>query len=555
MMDANDALSGRAVTRANMSASRFRKLMCGVTIVAACLAFAACSTTPSSKNKFDPKKYGVKGSPRVVSENGAVPKGGGRYVVGKPYKIAGKWYRPKLDPDYDKVGLASWYGPTFYGRMTANGEIFDKNALTAAHTTMPLPSYARVTNLSNGRSMIVRVNDRGPFHGNRVIDLSSRVADMLNFKSKGTAKVRVQYVGRARMDGRDQQYLLASYRGPGAVTPGGTMPGTMIAMAKLMTLDVLFGALDKGTVTLETTFPVSEHAWRTGGAPARTTTMFAVLNSEVPVADLIRGIIIQNANDGCIIVAEGLAGSEGAFAERMNERARELGMTHSHFGNATGLPGAQIRTTARGLFILAAYLIKAHPQLYRIFSEEAFTWNGIYQRNRMALFGNSIGIDGLKDGFVEGEGHGVVSSSIKNVHRLLTVVAGLADQDARDQAAVDLLGAGYEQFDTVEVYKANEVVAEARVFGGAESYVPLVSYVPVEMTLLDAGREVYRMRVVYTGPIPAPIKKGQKVGELRLYKGKELVNVAPLFTASEIVVGDIKQRAVDGALELLIGWW
>ncbi|WP_428977111.1 septal ring lytic transglycosylase RlpA family protein [Breoghania corrubedonensis] len=174
----------------------------------------------------------MKGSPRVVSQGKAVPKGGGRYLVGKPYKIAGKWYRPDLDTDYDKVGLASWYGPTFHGRMTANGEIFDKNALTAAHPTMPLPSYARVTNLKNGRSMIVRVNDRGPFHGNRVIDLSSRVADMLDFKSKGTAKVRVQYVGRARMDGRDQQYLLASYHGPGGVTPGGTMPGTMLAMAE-----------------------------------------------------------------------------------------------------------------------------------------------------------------------------------------------------------------------------------------------------------------------------------------------------------------------------------
>ena len=161
-----------------------------------------------------------------------MPKGGGRYLVGKPYKIAGKWYQPELDKDYDKVGLASWYGPTFHGRMTANGEVFDKAVLTAAHPTMPLPSYARVTNLSNGRSMIVRVNDRGPFHGNRVIDLSSRVADMLDFKSSGTAKVRVQYVGRARMDGRDRQYLLASYRGPDSVAPGGTMPGTMLAMAE-----------------------------------------------------------------------------------------------------------------------------------------------------------------------------------------------------------------------------------------------------------------------------------------------------------------------------------
>ncbi|GGB44691.1 hypothetical protein GCM10011316_15890 [Roseibium aquae] len=165
----------------------------------------------------------------MVAAGEPVPKGGGRYVVGKPYKIAGRWYHPKHDPDYTSVGLASWYGPTFHGRKTANGEIFDRNALTAAHTTMPLPSYARVTNLENGRSMIVRVNDRGPFHGNRTIDLSERVATMLDTKSQGLAKVKVEYVGRARLDGEDETYLLASYTGPGAVTPGGTMPGTQLA--------------------------------------------------------------------------------------------------------------------------------------------------------------------------------------------------------------------------------------------------------------------------------------------------------------------------------------
>lgn len=187
-------------------------------LVAACVALASCSSSPTktSKNKFDPKRYGVAGSPRMVAEGKAVPKGGGRSVVGKPYKIAGKWYKPKLDPRYDKVGSASWYGKTFHGRQTANGEIFDMNALTAAHTTMPLPSYARVTNVKNGRSVIVRVNDRGPFHGNREIDLSKRVAELLDFKSRGTAKVRVQYVGKARLDGRDSRYLMASYRGPGS---------------------------------------------------------------------------------------------------------------------------------------------------------------------------------------------------------------------------------------------------------------------------------------------------------------------------------------------------
>lgn len=201
--------------------------------VAVLMTVAACSSPGGSKRlagkpEID-KKYGVVASPRLVDGGKKVPRGGGRYVVGKPYKIAGKTYRPRVDPRYKKVGLASWYGKAFHGRQTANGEIFDMNRLTAAHTTMPLPSYARVTNVENGRSVIVRVNDRGPFHGNRVIDLSKRTSDVLDFQGAGIAKVKVEYVGRARIDGRDDEYLSASYRGPGKVTPGGSYPGTQLA--------------------------------------------------------------------------------------------------------------------------------------------------------------------------------------------------------------------------------------------------------------------------------------------------------------------------------------
>ncbi|WP_082735884.1 septal ring lytic transglycosylase RlpA family protein [Polycladidibacter stylochi] len=200
-----------------------------VALTFASLLLASCGD--SGKVKFSEEKYGVSASPRMV-KGSKVPKGGGRSFVGKPYKVAGKWYKPKLDPNYKKVGLASWYGPTFHGRMTANGEIFDRNAITAAHTTMPLPSYARVTNTKNGRSIIVRVNDRGPFHGNRVIDLSERAATILGTKSAGIGRVKVEYVGRAPLHGNDEKYLLASYRGPGAVTPGASRPNTMIASAR-----------------------------------------------------------------------------------------------------------------------------------------------------------------------------------------------------------------------------------------------------------------------------------------------------------------------------------
>ncbi len=205
-----------------------KRVATGLSVAALCAGVAACGSGTSNV-KFSEKKYGVAASPRVVKDAKPVPKGGGRYVVGKPYKVAGKWYYPKKDSGYNKTGKASWYGPTFHGRKTANGEIFDRNALTAAHPTMPLPSYAKVTNLKNGRSMIVRVNDRGPFHDNRIIDLSERVAGMLGTKSSGVGKVRVEYVGRAPLHGQDEKKLLASYSGNGG--RWNAAPKTMFAFA------------------------------------------------------------------------------------------------------------------------------------------------------------------------------------------------------------------------------------------------------------------------------------------------------------------------------------
>lgn len=160
--------------------------------------------------KFSSSAYGVAASPRV-SRSKKVRKGGGRSQVGKRYKIKGKWYTPKDDPGYDKTGNASWYGPNFHGRLTANGEVYDQFALSAAHPTFPLPSYARVTNLANGNSTIVRVNDRGPYHHGRIIDLSARASELLDYQKKGIAKVRVQYIGRAPLHGLDEKYLAASY--------------------------------------------------------------------------------------------------------------------------------------------------------------------------------------------------------------------------------------------------------------------------------------------------------------------------------------------------------
>jgi len=185
-----------------------------------------------SKEYFAESVYGVKASPRVAFGKSKLPRGGGRDQLGKPYMVRGKMYYPKEEKGYKKTGLASWYGDAFHGRLTANGEIYDMTHLTGAHPTMPLPSYARVTNTENGSSVVVRINDRGPYHEGRVVDLSHKAADMLGFAAMGTAKVKVEYVGRAPLDGNDESYLMASYKpGNAAPDPSDGLPtGVMIAM-------------------------------------------------------------------------------------------------------------------------------------------------------------------------------------------------------------------------------------------------------------------------------------------------------------------------------------
>jgi rare lipoprotein A len=232
---------------------------------AACLVgigglLASCSASGPQSPKFSEAEYG-KSSPRVVASNRKVPEGGGRYMVGEPYRVAGKTYIPQDNPvGYTATGNASWYGNNFHGRKTANGEVYDMHDLTAAHPTLPLPSYVRVTNLSNGRSVMVRVNDRGPFTHNRVIDVSSEAASMLDFKRAGTAKVQIEYIGRARLDGKDGDMLVASYRGPGA-----TPPRTMVASNDRLPKPGLFSPGTKTRSTID--FSVADEGMAFGAEP------------------------------------------------------------------------------------------------------------------------------------------------------------------------------------------------------------------------------------------------------------------------------------------------
>src|SRR5215510_4208420 len=209
----------------------------GTVAAATCFLLANCASQDKFARRVDPK-YGVSSSPRVVEFGEPVPKGGGTYRIGKPYTVAGRVYVPEEDPNYRAEGLASWYGDDFHGRLTANGEVFDMSALTAAHPTLPIPSYARVTNIRNGKSLIVRVNDCGPYHGNRLIDVSNKAAELLEFKSNGVARVRVEYVGRAPLEGTDDRQLLATLR---TGTPAPAPSTVRIAAARPFVPEFLSG--------------------------------------------------------------------------------------------------------------------------------------------------------------------------------------------------------------------------------------------------------------------------------------------------------------------------
>lgn len=266
-------------------AARWAQVGKAVSVSLLLAGVAACTTTGdndkaeiNTKTKFAEADYGVPASPRVTAKK-TVRVGGGRYQVGKPYEVAGKWYHPKLNADYEKSGLASWYGPNFHGRLTANGEVYNQYALTAANPTLPLPCYARVTNKNTGDSVIVRVNDRGPFAPGRIIDVSSEAARLLHMRSAGIADVDVKFVGLAPLDGDDASYLMASYRpGVDGAAPVGTDTGeTGVMLAMNDTPPAAVGGLPG--VQLAGAVPVERPV-----EPMNTVSPIAPQPQEVPVA-------------------------------------------------------------------------------------------------------------------------------------------------------------------------------------------------------------------------------------------------------------------------------
>jgi serine-type D-Ala-D-Ala carboxypeptidase (penicillin-binding protein 5/6) len=301
------------------------------------------------------------------------------------------------------------------------------------------------------------------------------------------------------------------------------------SMSKMMTAYMVFERLKDGSLSLDDELPVSETAWRKGGSK-----MFVEVGAQIRVEDLLRGVIVQSGNDACIVLAEGLAGSEDAFSEQMTRRAREMGLTQSVFKNSTGWPDPEHVVTARELALLAQRIIEDHPEFYHYYSEREFTWHGIRQGNRNPLLYRNIGADGLKTGHTEDAGYGLTASAVQNDRRLILVVNGLPSMKARSDEAERLMSWGFREFANYALFKAGDTVDEAAVWLGDEDSVPLVLADDLTVTLPRGERNGMQVAVVYDGPIPAPIPEGQEIARLRVtWPGGVPVEV-PLTAGREV---------------------
>jgi serine-type D-Ala-D-Ala carboxypeptidase (penicillin-binding protein 5/6) len=325
------------------------------------------------------------------------------------------------------------------------------------------------------------------------------------------------------------------------------------SMMKLMTAEVVFHALKQGDIKPTDEYAVSENAWRKGGAPAGNSTMFAVLHSRISVDDLLHGAIVQSGNDSCMVLAEGIAGSESAFADVMTKRARELGLTKSTFANSNGLPDPGNKMTVRELGMLARYIIQTYPEYSKLFGEREFTWNKIKQPNRNPLLNSLEGADGLKTGYTKEGGYGIVGSAVQNGTRLIVVINGLEDSEDRASEAKKMLEWGFRNFETRTLFAAEQPVGYARVFGGDSRTVKLAGHEPIKVMVQKNGTDKLIARVVYNGPVRAPIEAGQQVGVVKVWRGANIAVETPVFAAEPVAKGSTMRRAIDGVSELVIG--
>jgi len=325
------------------------------------------------------------------------------------------------------------------------------------------------------------------------------------------------------------------------------------SMSKLMTTLMAFEALDNGTLTLDTELPVSVYAWQTGGTTSGSSTMFLEPNTRVRVDDLLRGIIVQSGNDACIVLAEGLEGSEGAFADAMTARARELGLTSSTFANSTGWPDPEQRMSAIDLAHLAAIIIRDHPDYYAIYDEREYTYNGIRQFNRNPLLGVFDGADGLKTGHTEESGYGLVASAERDGVRRIIVFNGMGSERERANEAERMMRAAFSDFDVYPLFEAGATVGEADVFMGEADTVALRIDDDAVVGLHRRDRRDMSVSIVYDGPVSAPIAEGDPIGHLVVETESGVAREFPLVAAESVARKGMFGRAMDALVGLLRG--
>ena len=321
------------------------------------------------------------------------------------------------------------------------------------------------------------------------------------------------------------------------------VPMAPASMSKLMTLYMVFERLRDGRLSLEDKFSVSENAWRKGGAKSGGSTMFLVPGKRVRIEDIIRGIIIQSGNDACIVIAEGISGSEEAFAEEMTVPGREIGLKASTFKNSTGWPHPEHMMSPRDLAVLAKMIIDQFPEYYHYFSEKSFVYNGIKQNNRNPLIYKDMGADGLKTGHTQDSGYGLTASAVRGDRRLVLVVNGLPSKKERSREPERLLEWGFREFGNYALLGAGEIVEEAVVWLGTEPTVSLMIEDELKLTLHKKARREMKVKINYLGPIPAPVKKGDMLATLSVTAPGEKTVEVPLVAAA-----DVEQLGLIGRL-------
>ena len=326
------------------------------------------------------------------------------------------------------------------------------------------------------------------------------------------------------------------------------------SMSKLMTMIMVFEGIKKGELSMDQEILISEDAWRRGGSSSGGSTMYAELNSRVKLSDLMQGVIVQSANDACIAIAEAISGTEEAFAAKMTERARELGLKNATFKNATGLPDPEHKMSVRDLVTLARYININFPEYYKFYSQPEFTWNNITQQNRNPLLKDYPGADGMKTGYTREAGYGLVGSATRDGRRLMMVIAGLKTLNERKQEAQKLLDWGFRQFKTIDVYAKGDKVSRARVWGGEVNWVDLVTPDQVKIALAPQEQAAVEVKLTYTGPLMAPVKAGETVGHVRFLVSGNAVAEIPVQTAAAVEATDsMFSRALDSVLIMIFG--